>query len=119
MRGSWMMLVLTLWVAAPVTAQERAEPQRSEALDTSAVVVTGAAWRLSQPASDILLPVRHEVAADAPAPALLAPSSRSRALMIAGAALFVAGILTDGDAGAVLMLAGAGVGAYGVYLHFR
>lgn len=39
--------------------------------------------------------------------------------MIAGAALFVAGLLVDGDAGTVLILAGAGIGAYGLYLHFR
>lgn len=40
--------------------------------------------------------------------------------MIAGLALFVAGaVIDDGDAGTVLMLAGAGIGAYGLYLHFR
>jgi hypothetical protein len=44
---------------------------------------------------------------------------RSVALMIAGGALFVAGVLTDGDAGTVLMVSGAVIGAYGIYLHFR
>jgi len=39
--------------------------------------------------------------------------------MLAGAALFVAGILVEGDAGTVLELAGAGIGAYGIYLYFR
>lgn len=40
--------------------------------------------------------------------------------MIAGLALFVAGlVIDDNDAGTVLILAGAGIGAYGLYLHFR
>lgn len=41
------------------------------------------------------------------------------AYMIAGGALFVAGLLVGGDAGTILVLAGAGIGAYGIYLHFR
>lgn len=40
-------------------------------------------------------------------------------LMIAGGALFVAGLLVGGSAGAVMDLAGAGIGAYGLYLYFR
>jgi len=114
-----MLLVSAVWVAAPAAAQKpQAVQEQGEVVDTVALE-TGAAWRLSRPAGDLLLPVRQAWDTEAPAPAVLAPSSQSRALMIAGAALFVAGILTNGDAGAVLMLAGAGVGAYGVYLHFR
>jgi hypothetical protein len=48
----------------------------------------------------------------------MAPSNRSVALMVAGGALFVAGVIAAGDVGGVLMLGGAVVGAYGVYLHF-
>lgn len=44
---------------------------------------------------------------------------RSVGLMIAGAALFVAGVIVEGDAGTVLMVSGAVIGAYGIYLHFR
>lgn len=40
--------------------------------------------------------------------------------IIAGAALFVAGILiANGGASTVLELAGAGIGAYGLYLYFQ
>ena len=39
--------------------------------------------------------------------------------MLAGAALFVAGLVVDGDAGTIMVLAGAGIGAYGLYVHFR
>ena len=40
-------------------------------------------------------------------------------LMAAGAVLFFAGAIIGDDAGTVLMLGGAGVAAYGVYLYFR
>jgi hypothetical protein len=40
------------------------------------------------------------------------------AYMIAGAALFAGGLIAGGGAGTVLILAGAGIGAYGLYLHF-
>jgi hypothetical protein len=82
---------------------------------------------------DRLMPAPAAAALVAPAPATAAketsetnvnqPAMASRGggmgYMIAGAALFVAGILVDGDAGTVLVLAGAGIGAYGLYLHFR
>jgi hypothetical protein len=41
---------------------------------------------------------------------------RGRTLAIVGGALFVAGLLVDGDGGTILILAGAGIGAYGLYL---
>ena len=39
--------------------------------------------------------------------------------MIAGAALLVAGLLIEGDAGTLVAVAGAAIGAYGLFLHFR
>jgi hypothetical protein len=48
-----------------------------------------------------------------------APGGQSVALMIAGGALFVAGAIVGGDAGTLLMVGGAGIGAYGIYLYFR
>jgi hypothetical protein len=74
---------------------------------------------------------RLELAAQraaAPAPAvhadLLAPerfSSRApgATLMIIGGASVVAGILIGGSGGALLILGGVGVGAYGFYLYTR
>ncbi len=52
-------------------------------------------------------------------PALPAVRGQSVALMVAGGALFVAGAIVGGDAGTLLMVGGAGVGAYGLYLYFR
>jgi hypothetical protein len=64
-------------------------------------------------------PVTRTDAGDAKKPSQpMAPSNRSVALMVAGGALFVAGAIAGGDVGGVLMLGGAIVGAYGVYLHF-
>ena len=40
-------------------------------------------------------------------------------LIIAGGALFVAGLLIGDDAGTVLAVAGAAIGAYGLYIYFR
>ena len=52
-------------------------------------------------------------------PNMPAMRGESIALMIAGGALFAAGIITGDGAGAALMLGGALVGAYGLYLHYR
>lgn len=62
-------------------------------------------------------------AATAPRPEL--PLSRAAAhgegipLMAAGGALFVAGAIIGGDAGTLLMVGGAGIGAYGIYIYLR
>jgi hypothetical protein len=53
----------------------------------------------------------------------LAPSvvrrrvSRAETLMIVGGAALVTGLVVGDDAGTVLILAGAGIGGYGLYLH--
>jgi hypothetical protein len=52
------------------------------------------------------------VAADA----VYRAAPRGRTLVIVGAALFVAGLIADGDAGTIMLLAGAGIGGYGLYL---
>jgi hypothetical protein len=40
-------------------------------------------------------------------------------LMIAGGALFLAGLIIGGDAGTVVAVAGAAIGAYGLYQYFN
>ena len=45
--------------------------------------------------------------------------SHSEALMIVGGAAFVAGALIGGDAGTIVMVGGAGVGLYGLYLYLQ
>lgn len=82
---------------------------------------------------DRLMPAGSFVMVDAPAPVVAGEKMGARKpiepaiaghrsgtpYMIAGAALFLAGILIDNSAGTVLELAGAGIGAYGLYLYFR
>jgi hypothetical protein len=80
-----------------------------------------------QSASPLLAPVNfqkeatqeHATKTTQLQPALAARRGQGFGLMIAGGALFVAGLLTGGSAGTVMDLAGAGIGAYGLYLYFR
>ena len=48
-----------------------------------------------------------------------ARSSNSAALMIVGGAAFLAGAIIGGDAGTIIMVGGAGVGLYGLYLYLQ
>jgi hypothetical protein len=47
------------------------------------------------------------------------PFGLSQTLMIVGGAAFLAGAIIGDDAGTVMMVAGAGVGLYGLYLYLR
>jgi hypothetical protein len=48
-----------------------------------------------------------------------AHSSNSAALMIVGGAAFLAGAIIGGDAGTIIMVGGAGIGLYGLYLYLQ
>jgi hypothetical protein len=48
-----------------------------------------------------------------------ARSSNSAALMIVGGAAFLAGAIIGGDAGTIIMVGGAGIGLYGLYLYLQ
>lgn len=47
------------------------------------------------------------------------PLTRAETLMIVGGAALVSGIIVGDDAGTVLILAGAGIGGYGLYLFLQ
>jgi hypothetical protein len=47
------------------------------------------------------------------------PFGTSQTLMIVGGAAFLTGVIVGDDAGTVMMVAGAGVGLYGLYLYLR
>ncbi|MGQ0814082.1 MAG: hypothetical protein ACT4O1_06405 [Gemmatimonadota bacterium] len=80
------------------------------------LMLAGAAATLAAPA-----PAAEIKAAESQPnqPALMQRRGSGVGYMIAGAALFVAGLLIEGDAGTFVAVAGAAVGAYGLYLHFR
>ena len=44
---------------------------------------------------------------------------QSTALMIVGGAAFLAGAIIGGDAGTIIMVGGAGIGLYGLYLYLQ
>jgi hypothetical protein len=46
-------------------------------------------------------------------------SSNSAALMIVGGVAFLAGAVISGDAGTIIMIGGAGIGLYGLYLYLQ
>ena len=45
--------------------------------------------------------------------------SRPEVLMITGGALLITGLIVDGDASSILIISGAGIGAYGLYLYLQ
>ena len=122
------MIALALaWTVTPVSIQAQsaapAQPPRveqsreTESTPTSLrdkLLPDGAALRITAPS----------VAEDSPkvTPVITHVAVRRSAgtpLMIVGGALFVGGLLAGGDAGTLLIVAGAGIGAYGLYLHFQ
>jgi hypothetical protein len=56
----------------------------------------------------------------APVPVVQARARNGRGvpLMVAGGILFVAGAIAGDDVGTILMLGGAGIGAFGAYVYF-
>ena len=83
------------------------------------------AERLQPSASSILAaPVKVRIETDekpGPSESTMRPvsASSSTALIAAGLVLLVAGAIVDGDAGTLLMVGGAGITAYGVYLYVQ
>ena len=114
MRSSAAALLLSVLLisAGPARAQERAPT-------TAAATPMTAAQHLAPAASLLFAPATLERSTT---PVLAMPAlSRNDGLgmMIAGGALFVAGLVVGGDAGTLMAVGGAGVGAYGLYLYFR
>ena len=122
--------IAVLMTGSSAMAQQPQIPREDQARAASAAPVESGATlreRLRPPVAPAELAPRLSEAERAhllPAAARAQPVAggargRSVAYMIAGGALFVAGLLVDGDAGTVMVIAGAGIGAYGLYLHFR
>lgn len=126
--GVLSMVLLASALATPSTASS----QTSGASGPNAVVprrggAPSAAARLAPSASLPLLfpPAGLQEQAAKASPQLFAAfpqhSVRNRKgipFMVAGGVLFVAGAIAGNTGGAILMLGGAGVGAYGAYIYF-
>jgi hypothetical protein len=94
---------------AEVTPADEAKPTLQQRLMPEAT-----APLLAPPSAEV---VKKIDAQPAETTALMQRGSGT-SLIIAGAALFVAGLLIDGDAGTLLAVTGAAIGAYGLYLYF-
>lgn len=58
------------------------------------------------------------IAEEVAAPVMQARNRRGIPLMAAGLGLLVAGAIIGGDTGTIVMVSGAAIGAYGMYLYF-
>jgi hypothetical protein len=66
--------------------------------------------------------VRPDLVMDASVPRALDVRQqlrRSETLMIVGGAIFLAGAIIGDDAGTIIMIGGAGIGIYGLYLYLQ
>ncbi|HEY0673682.1 MAG TPA: hypothetical protein VGD27_15495 [Longimicrobiales bacterium] len=110
-----MLLALFLVMAPAAYAQEAvAEPEQPRPTLQE---------RLMPEATTVLIaPVKAEAPRTVEGEAAVANAVQRRGsgtgLIIAGGALLVAGLLIGDDAGTVLAVAGAAIGAYGLYLYF-
>jgi hypothetical protein len=99
-------LALGTAAAAPVARAQSGEPQLSAG--PTILAATAA--------------VRPELRMDANVPRALDVRQqlrRSEVLMIVGGAIFLAGAIIGGDAGTIIMVGGAAVGIYGLYLYLQ
>jgi len=99
--------VLLATAAAAPSARAQSGDSRSESGPT--VVAARAA-------------VRPDLRMDATVPPALDVRQqlrRSETLMIVGGAIFLAGAIIGDDAGTIIMIGGAGIGIYGLYLYLQ
>jgi len=124
-RAGVLFVMLACVVTAPIDASaQSSETDQEGVAATSSTVDMTAAQRLRPAALSLTSSIRGEqfaelLAPEPEGPAL--PQARNRAgvpLMVAGGILFVAGAIVSGDAGTILLLGGAGIGAYGAYMYF-
>ena len=125
--GALWVVLLAITLAFPATASSQTPPvSDSTAGASGSHGVASAATRLSASADPLAAfqPVgQHEPFLEQQAqPSVTLPQSRARnrkgvPFMVAGGILFVAGAIIGHDGGTLLMLGGAGIGAYGACIY--
>jgi hypothetical protein len=98
-------------VLAAVAAAPTARAQASETQPSSGPTILAARAAVQ--------PDLRMDAAVPPALDLRQRLRRSEALMIVGGAIFLAGAIIGDDAGTIIMIGGAAVGIYGLYLYLQ
>lgn len=122
----WLALAGSV-VATPAAAQtaDRAAAVEEEVVAAVPEAAAPSAAEVLQPTMASALFAPHSSFASlaepapGPGPRVAARGGSGVPLMAAGGVLFVAGAIIGGDAGVLLMVGGAGVGAYGVYQYTR
>jgi hypothetical protein len=101
-------IAFLLLVSCPVVSRAQSNPYESQMRATAV---------LRSPSHPFRQPLR--VAADVLSPRRFNSRTPGATLMIIGGGAIVAGALVGGSGGALLILGGVGVGAYGFYLYTR
>ena len=111
-------LLFALMIASPAAASAQ-QTQPEQAVTQETAKPTMQQQLMPDATAKLIAPVESKNVAENDA---VQPMMQSRGsatgLMIAGAALFIAGLVVGGDAGTVVAIAGAAIGAYGLYLYF-
>ena len=119
MRIRSMLLLTVLLSTAPAALWAQENVTTAPAADNAMVSVQqklmpDAAARLLAPVTEAAVIIENETAQP-----LMQRRGRGTGLMLAGAALFVAGLIIENDAGTLLAVTGAAIGAYGLYIYFQ
>jgi hypothetical protein len=99
----------------PTDARAEVTPSMSSTERLAPWAGTPALFPFPPPRAQVTAP-----AAPVPVPIVQARARNRRGvpLMVAGGILFVAGAIAGDDVGTILMLGGAGIGAWGAYVYF-
>ncbi len=104
------LLTVSLVIATVAVAPAaRAQATQTHVPSGPTVLAATAAVR-PQPRTDASVPLALDVRRQL---------RRSEALMIVGGAIFLAGAIIGDDAGTIIMIGGAAVGIYGLYLYLQ
>lgn len=125
--GSIALLALAVLVAPRLGGAQEVAVAPATSLDSSAIVVAAPTPApMAQPAMGPTLDGAtvgfHRTSLQsthAPVTVAATRAANSTALMIVGGAAFLAGAIIEGDAGTVIMVGGAAVGLYGLYLYLQ
>lgn len=114
------------FLACAIFALPRVSHAQSIAEQASPATVVTASVNAPAPAGptldDATIGIKHSAAQTATTPTNVAAprhGDQPTALMIVGGAAFLAGAIIGGDAGTIIMVGGAAVGLYGLYLYLQ
>ncbi len=119
LRAAFLLAAIGLFLPAAGAAQEiMPEPGSAHASAAAALQPEAGSVGLFASSDSMAETIDRSESLAAPTSLVQTTTRGSVPLMAAGGTLLLAGALVGGDAGTILMVGGAGVLAWGVYLHF-